>query len=71
MRRGLVGINSEDKQYPELTLDQRRKRLLAKSLSVSIAPPELDAELSQTPSAGSHQRTFLDSGACAWSLSSW
>lgn len=65
-RKGLVGKSTD-----ELALEQRRKKLQGKSLSVTISPAEVDAELSHTPSAsaGPLQRTFQDSATCTSSNS--
>ncbi|KAF6751399.1 Rgp1-domain-containing protein [Ephemerocybe angulata] len=54
IRRGLVGKD------PSLA----KRKLQGKSLSVSIAPPDVEAQLSQTPSAGPYQRSFQDSATC-------
>ncbi|KAF6751395.1 hypothetical protein DFP72DRAFT_497598 [Ephemerocybe angulata] len=54
IRRGLVG---NDPDVPGLA----KRKLQGKSLSVSIAPPDVEAQLSQTPSAGPYQRSFQDS----------
>ena len=60
-RKGLVGRSSPPKgdELPEL-IEQRRKRLLAKSLSVSISPQELEqiGEGVATKSTSFVQQTF-------------
>ncbi|KIY67296.1 Rgp1-domain-containing protein [Cylindrobasidium torrendii FP15055 ss-10] len=63
VRKGLVGQNqtSNGDSLPEL-LAQRRKKLLAKSLSVSIAPTEIEDELADLPKSASHAiQTFQPS----------
>jgi RAB6A-GEF complex partner protein 2 len=62
VRRGLVGKEraKDEEELPNL-LEQRRKRLLGKSLSVSIAPHELNEQLgegSSVKSASYAQSTF-------------
>ncbi|KAG6817284.1 hypothetical protein H0H87_010626 [Tephrocybe sp. NHM501043] len=68
VRRGLVGkvplpvMGNGSEELPEL-LEQRRKKLLAKSLSVSITPHELEGHLGVAiipHSAPYAQTTFID-----------
>ncbi len=56
IRRGLVGPGSGPKGadvLPEL-IEQRRKRLLAKSLSVTISPEELPDQVLEIPKSASY-----------------
>jgi len=75
-RRGLVGTTRrpyQDGQFPEL-LEQRRKKLLGKSLSISISSQELEEQLGEgmiatTPaSAPFHSQHFVDIKHCKTNL---
>ena len=66
VRKGLVGHRAGPKGadvLPEL-IEQRRKKLLAKSLSVSITPHEIEDELSELPKTASYIQTQHSLPSC-------
>lgn len=75
-RKGLIGTTKkayQDGQLPEL-LERRRKKLLAKSLSISVSSDEMEEQIGEgliaaTPaSAPFSQQAFPDTRQCKWSL---
>ncbi|KAK0434585.1 Rgp1-domain-containing protein [Armillaria borealis] len=63
-RKGLIGHSIGPRgsdTLPDL-IEQRRKRLLAKSLSVAIAPHELEDELADIPRSASFLQRGFDDG---------